>query len=164
MFACAQRNLERFRPWFFWATDAMQLGQFEAYTAEIVAQRDPRRDFVYVLHDGPRFAGTVGLHNIDWINRIVRIGYWLDAAYERRGIMTAAVRAMVTKSFTELDLNRVEIRCAPENAASRAIPTRLGFTEEGTHRQVLALHGGFQDLVMYAMLRSDWHDGGGTAA
>lgn len=51
-----------------------------------------------------------------------------------------------------------EIRCAPENFASRAVPKRLGFTEEGLHRQVLAIHGGFQDLIMYAMLAKDWRE------
>jgi ribosomal-protein-serine acetyltransferase len=53
-------------------------------------------------------------------------------------------------------MNRIEIRCAPDNAPSRAVPERLGFTEEGLHRQVLAIHGGFQDLIMYAMLARDW--------
>jgi ribosomal-protein-serine acetyltransferase len=53
-------------------------------------------------------------------------------------------------------LNRIEIRCAPQNTASRAVPTRLGFIEEGLHRQVLAMRGEFQDLIMYAMLARDW--------
>jgi ribosomal-protein-serine acetyltransferase len=51
---------------------------------------------------------------------------------------------------------RVEIRAAPENARSRAIPERLGFTQEGTLRQVERVDDRYLDNVVYAMLAEDW--------
>jgi hypothetical protein len=51
---------------------------------------------------------------------------------------------------------RVEIRAAPENARSRAIPERLGFTQEGTLRQVECVGDRYLDNVVYAMLAEDW--------
>jgi hypothetical protein len=51
---------------------------------------------------------------------------------------------------------RVEIRAAPENARSRAIPERLGFTQEGTLRQVERVGDRYLDNVVYAMLAEDW--------
>jgi RimJ/RimL family protein N-acetyltransferase len=50
---------------------------------------------------------------------------------------------------------RVEIRAAPENARSRAIPERLGFTQEGTLRQVERVGDRYLDNVVYAMLAED---------
>jgi ribosomal-protein-serine acetyltransferase len=50
---------------------------------------------------------------------------------------------------------RVEIRAAPENARSRAIPGRLGFTQEGTLRQVERVGDRYLDNVVYAMLAED---------
>ena len=70
--------------------------------------------------------------------------------------MTKACRVLVGYAFRELRLNRVEIYCAVENQRSRRIPERLGFTEEGTHRQAEWVHDHFKDLVSYSMLAGEW--------
>lgn len=155
-FECARENLERLRPWFFWADEHMDLAGTERHLAGMERQPDPRTDLPLGFWRGDSFGGSIGLHKIDRQNGIARIGYWIDAGFEGRGIVTRAVKVLVDYAFQELNLNRIEIRCAPQNAASRAIPQRLRFTEEGTQREVLALHGGFQDLIMYAMLARDW--------
>jgi ribosomal-protein-serine acetyltransferase len=78
-----------------------------------------------IVCDG-RIVGAVGFHGIDWDNRSSSIGYWLDAGHQGRGIMTSAVRALVDHALRGWELNRVEIRAAPDNRRSRAIPERLG--------------------------------------
>ncbi|HLI97211.1 MAG TPA: GNAT family N-acetyltransferase [Candidatus Baltobacteraceae bacterium] len=138
------------------ATDRMQLAETQQYLIDVELQPEPALDRPYGIFDGEEFAGSIGLYKIDFGNRISRIGYWIDADHQGKGLITSAARALVDHAFNDLRLNRIEIRCAPENAASRAVPQRLGFTEEGVHRQVLAIHGGFQDLIMYAMLACDW--------
>jgi ribosomal-protein-serine acetyltransferase len=153
---CARKNFARLQPWFSWATDDFSLAGVEIELAEIERQRDPPQEFPYAFWAGDSFGGTIGLYKIDWKNRIARIGYWIDEALEGRGHVTAAARLLVDRAFGELQLNRIEIRCAPDNKPSRAVPMRLGFTEEGMHRQVLALQHGYQDLIMYAMLACDW--------
>jgi ribosomal-protein-serine acetyltransferase len=155
-YACARKNAERLRPWFYWVTDRMDLAETQQYLLDVQAQPDPPPDRPYGFFDRDTFAGSIGLYSIDFVNRIARIGYWIDADYEGKGLVTQGARNLINYAFTELGLNRIEIRCAPQNTASRAVPTRLGFIEEGLHRQVLAMRGEFQDLIMYAMLARDW--------
>jgi ribosomal-protein-serine acetyltransferase len=104
------------------------------------------------------FAGIIGTHLIDRLNRKIEIGYWLGTPFRRRGIMTDACRAVVEYCFRELDLNRVEIRCAAGNQASRAIPARLGFTHEATLKEAQLLYGTYHDLEIWRLLRKDFRD------
>jgi ribosomal-protein-serine acetyltransferase len=154
-YACVLENFERLQPWFSWATPALTLADVETEIAGMDAQPEPKRDLPFAFWNGERFGGSIGLYKIDWENRIARIGYWIDAELEGHGLVSRAARALVDYAFSDLKLNRIEIRCAPQNTASRAVPERLGFTVEGTQRDVLALRGGFQDLIMYAMLARD---------
>lgn len=108
-----------------------------------------------ILHAG-RLVGCVGLHGIHPVNRSTTVGYWLAADAQGRGIATRAVRALVQECFGPMGLHRVEIRVAPDNARSLAIARWLGFTEEGTLRQVERMGEGWLDLVVLSCLAHEW--------
>jgi len=97
---------------------------------------------------------------VDWGNRSTLIGYWLDEGHQGKGVMTAAVRTLVDRALTAWQLNRVEIRIAPENRRSCGIPERLGFCEEGTLRRAQLVNGRYLDNVVYSMLAADWPEPG----
>jgi ribosomal-protein-serine acetyltransferase len=102
-------------------------------------------------------AGTASFHYFHWPTRRTEIGYWLGKEFTGKGIMTRAVKKLVEYGFAELGLNRIEIRCAPANHKSRAIPERLGFAEEGTLRQAGFIHDNILvDLVVYGLLKDEW--------
>ena len=103
-----------------------------------------------------QLAGVIGLHSIDWPNKKTKIGYWLGEPFQGRGFMTKSCRAMINYIFNVLKLNRVEIRCAVMNLKSRAIPERLGFTNEGTIRDAEWLYDHFVDHIVYSLLARDW--------
>ena len=105
------------------------------------------------------FAGGIGLHEVDWENRRTSIGYWLGVRARGRGVMTACVKTLTDFALCDLELNRVEIRCAVENRASRAVPERLGYVQEGTAREDMAVGGRYLDLVIYAALAREWRCG-----
>ena len=48
------------------------------------------------------------------------------------------------------------ICAATDNARSRAIPGRLGFTEEGLMREAGRTGTGYHDLVVYGLLEHEW--------
>jgi ribosomal-protein-serine acetyltransferase len=87
----------------------------------------------------------------------VEIGYWIAQEHQGKGIVTEACRAMITHAFRELDLHRVQIRCATGNIKSCAIPQRLGFAHEGTAREAEMVNDRFIDLHIFGMLKQDWH-------
>lgn len=101
-------------------------------------------------------AGVIGYHGLNGMSKHTSIGYWLGQKYQGHGIMTKACRAFVNYALADLQLNRVEIRCAEKNYRSRAIPERLGFMMEGTIREAEWLCDHYVDHVVYGMLAKDW--------
>ncbi|MFC0189583.1 GNAT family N-acetyltransferase [Fictibacillus aquaticus] len=108
-----------------------------------------------IIYKG-KIAGVAGFHQISWSNRNASIGYWLGEGFQGKGLMTKAVEALVKYAFEGMEMNRVEIRAAVENKKSRAIPERLGFTEEGLIRQSEFLYDHYVDHIVYGMLADEW--------
>lgn len=155
LFALVDGNRKYLRRWLAWVDSTNSVDDIAQFTYE------KRHQFAY--NDGivagiwacGELCGVVGHNHISWTNRACTLGYWLSEDHQGRGIVTRSCRAIIDYSFDELDLNRVEIRCASENAPSRAIPQRLGFTHEGTIRQAEWLYDRFVDHEIYGMLKGD---------
>lgn len=103
-----------------------------------------------------RLAGVIQLHTIDWQNRFADIGYWLGLAFQGRGLMTRAVRAVLDYAFNEYRLRRVVIYCAVHNRRSRAIPERLGFKLERIWPQAERIQGRSVDDAVYDLWDYKW--------
>jgi ribosomal-protein-serine acetyltransferase len=154
--ALVRRDIAHLKPWMPWATERYSVEDAREFIRRNIRQYAEDLGFATLVFVGGRVAGSIGYNQIDWSNRKTDIGYWLGAEFTGRGIMTKCCRALVEHAFRELRLNRVEIYCAVENRRSRRIPERLGFTEEGTHRQAEWVHDHFKDLVSYSMLAREW--------
>ena len=104
-----------------------------------------------------RLAGIIGAANLDWENRSAMVGYLLGESYQGKGLVTGSCRALVDYLFSELKLQRIEIRCAANNPRSCAVPKRLGFSKEGVLRQAQAFDDRFLDIEVYGLLAEDWN-------
>ncbi len=58
--------------------------------------------------------------------------------------------------FEDLNLNRIEATTNLDNAASRRVLAKVGFTEEGILREYRYWGGRFYDLRMYSLLRREY--------
>ena len=119
-------------------------------------QAPENQGFQAAIIDGGRLVGGIGFHRLDWQNRTTTIGYWLAESAQRRGLATAAVSALIDHAFGSWKLNRIEIRAGVGNLRSRAIPERLGFTEEGLLREAELIGGRYIDHVVYGILAREW--------
>jgi len=152
VFAVIDANRDRLRPWMPWVDPTLGPADTRAFIEGVRASEVEDGLGIYV--DG-RFAGGIGLRP-DEVNGDAEIGYWIGAAYEGRGLVTRACRALIDRAFGDLALHRVTIRVAPDNARSRAIPERLGFREEGVLREAGRSADGHHDLVVYGLLDREW--------
>jgi ribosomal-protein-serine acetyltransferase len=154
LYAVVERDRDYLSEWLPWPA-AQTLEDTREFIRTGRRRAEANGGFVAAIVCGGRIAGVIDMHATDQKERSGRIGYWLAADQQGRGTMTRAVRAVVDHAFAS-GLNRVEIRVAPGNARSRAIPKRLGFREERTLQDAERLGDGWVDNVVYAMVAADW--------
>lgn len=157
LFELTDRNREFIREWLPWVDFTKSPEDSKDFIKRSLKQFSENDGFQAGIFYKGELAGCVGYHYFHWAARRTEIGYWLGQDFNGHGIMTRTVRLLTEYGFNVLDLNRVEIRCAPGNAKSRAIPERLGFTNEGTLRDVgFVLDNALSDMVIYRMLAREW--------
>lgn len=123
------RNLEHLRPWMPWASAAPSLAHSTEMTRVGSELWEQGSDFLYVLvaaERPERIVGMFGLHR-----RIgpggIEIGYWIDQEHTGRSLATNGSAALTGAALDLADVERVEIHCDEANAASAAVPRKLGY-------------------------------------
>lgn len=159
LFRLTDQNREHLRPWLPWVDKTLTVEDSALFIQMTLNQYDNNEGFTAGIFHKDQLCGVIGLHPPNWHARHASIGYWLDFAHQGKGIMTRACQRLIQFAFTELGLNRVEIRAVVLNKASRAIPERLGFVLEGVMRQIDMIHGQFVDMAVYSLLLSEWQKG-----
>jgi ribosomal-protein-alanine N-acetyltransferase len=101
--------------------------------------------------------GSITLSNIElgiFLN--ARMGYWVDAELNGRGLATAAVNAVCGYARQRWNLHRVEAGTNVENAASQRVLAKCGFEEIGLSRSHLFVNGRWADSrQFYRILHTD---------
>lgn len=109
--------------------------------------------FAVVDTGSGRLLGGIGL---SWAEDVAEVGYWARADARGKGVTTRAL-VLVTELAFEQGAARVQLRADAENAPSRRVAEKAGFTAEGVLRDV---HwnprlGRRQSWVMYSLLREE---------
>jgi ribosomal-protein-serine acetyltransferase len=162
LFAVTDGNRTHLLRWLPWVDATRTPNYSSLFIRHAIEEQASLRAVHCAITFRNRIIGVIAFNSIDHFHRASTIGYWLAQDHTGHGYMTAAVRALIQFGFDHLNLNRVEIRIAPENRASGAVCTRLRFRYEGVLREAEWLGDRFVDLEIYSLLRSEWmHPAGG---
>ncbi|WP_441249180.1 GNAT family N-acetyltransferase [Kitasatospora sp. McL0602] len=152
-------NLERLARWEPWALGENGLADTAAFMkARSHDWLDGKMLPVLIgvaAEGGWQLVGSAGV-SIDAGARSAVVGYWIDAAFEGHGLVSRTVGALLDRCFGPLGLERVGLYTETANTRSRALATRLGFTEEGVLRGAIAFPGERRDQVVYGILAEEW--------
>ncbi len=131
------------------------LADAEAYIGDCLAA-DERDTLCRAIEIDGMAAGSVGLfRGKDIYRRCAELGYWLAEEYWGRGVMTGAVRQLCAEGFAKWDIERIYAEPFADNAGSRRVLEKAGFTLEGTMRRGAYKNGAYRDWCMYALLRGE---------
>jgi RimJ/RimL family protein N-acetyltransferase len=134
---------------------------FQAFMADISNRGDYYPQFMNSEHDvrayfqehgyWTRDNGTLLIINaaeaiIGQIEFFKPVGYWnayeigyilFDPSERGKGITTEATQLLTRYLFETRHINRIQLQIFPDNAASRRVAEKCGFTREGTARVVV---------------------------
>lgn len=155
LLAVVNRNRVRLRKWLSWVDHHRDFESIQAMIA--MTHRDFERERALRLgirHRGA-LVGIAALQRVDAVNRSASLGYWIDEEHQGMGLVTAAAAALSRYGMETLQLGRVEIAAATDNARSIAVARTLGFQLEGVLRCREWLYDHYVDHVVYSLTVRD---------
>jgi RimJ/RimL family protein N-acetyltransferase len=126
----------------WWITEGAPRTVAEGGSVHVIA--DPRTDAL---------LGVVGLNQV--FEATAYIGYWVAPWARRRGVATAATRALARHAFAH-GVQRLALTTDPANTASQRVAIAAGFTREGVARAGGPSRlGGREDRIVWSRLPQD---------
>ena len=100
--------------------------------------------------------GDIAAMSIKEATQAASIGYCIGQRWWHRGYMSEALGAVVDFLFGQVGLNRIEAYHDLDNPHSGAVMQKCGMVYEGTLRQAARGNRGIVDVMVRAILKSDW--------
>jgi len=101
-------------------------------------------------------VGGIGIHPLeDVYRRTAEIGYWISPSFQGKGIVSDAVRALVSFVFEKTDIIRIQAGVFQGNLPSIRVLEKNGFSHEATHKHAIFKNGQLLDECLYVIFRTD---------
>jgi RimJ/RimL family protein N-acetyltransferase len=143
-----------------WLPFPKEYGGIEAksWCTEMAAER---RDsgagdhYGVVRREDGALVGCLWTKRTDWVSRVTEIAYAVAPVARGYGVAAEAVDALAIALLLEHSFQRVELRVAPGNVASRRVAEKAGFTYDGLLRNAGHVHSGRVDLEVWSLVAAD---------
>lgn len=130
-----------------------------AFIAASIENQNKKENYYFYIRDQKSndLIGYVCIKNINLNISKCELAYFVDAVFERRGIITKAVGDIISFCFKELQMNKVFICTSTVNKASQSIAMKHGFVQEGILREEFKNgEGVLEDIIYFGLLKSDY--------
>ncbi len=115
-----------------------------------------RKQINYAIVVDGQAVGGIGISVKDDVyEKSAELGYWLAEEFWRKGIMSRAVQMICKEVFGIFDIVRIFAEPFADNAGSRGVLEKAGFTYEGTMRNGVFKNGEIHSYCMYSILREE---------
>jgi [ribosomal protein S5]-alanine N-acetyltransferase len=109
---------------------------------------------IFAIDINGEAVGGIGIHPLDDIHRKnAELGYWLAEPFWGNGIITNAIKEMVTYAFQTFDIDRIFAIPFATNIGSQKVLQKAGFVLEATFEKTIFKNGEYLDEMVYAIRR-----------
>jgi diamine N-acetyltransferase len=129
----------------------------EAKWLESIAITNHREKVFAVETLDQQLIGSVGLHNINWVERKAELGIMIgEPRFWGQGYGSDAVREMLRIAFEKMNLNRVYLRVFENNSRAIRAYEKCGFQREGLLREDHYVGGRYSNTFIMAVLKREY--------
>ncbi|MFC7098266.1 GNAT family N-acetyltransferase [Halobaculum marinum] len=103
-------------------------------------------------------VGVVGLDHVNETFGSVEVGYQFAPAHWGEGYATDAVETLCEYAFQQRRFHKVLAYVFETNPASARVLEKVGFRDEGRHREEAYVDGEYVDMLAFGLLEGEWRD------
>ncbi|MGB5952173.1 MAG: GNAT family protein [Ornithinimicrobium sp.] len=129
--------------------------RFDVRHSEGLASGGSSDNVSFVIDVDGAAVGSASLFGYDPLVQHAEAGISLVPAVRGQGIGTVAIRHLVDFGFVRRNLRRIHLQAIASNAAAIRAYQKAGFVIEGRQRQHAWVRGGYEDIVLMGILRSE---------
>ena len=135
---------------------------FEKYLKVVNESIDDGKQFTFSIFNKATgsFIGSTSIFNIDEKNKKLEIGWtWINSKYWGSKINIECKYFLIDYLFTELDIQRIELRTRESNIRSQKAIEKIGATKEAIIRfDRINEDGSFRNTILYSFVRPEWEE------
>jgi RimJ/RimL family protein N-acetyltransferase len=134
-------------------------GGMQRLVRELLERRARGTDFPFAMIDlkSGNAVGTTRYMEMQPENRVLEIGTWIGANFQREGINLESKYLMLKHAFGPLNAMRVQFKIDHRNFGSIDAIERIKAFKEGIARNHIILHDGTpRSSVIYSILDTEW--------
>jgi ribosomal-protein-alanine N-acetyltransferase len=108
-----------------------------------------------IRREDDQLVGCVWTKRTDWPARSTEVSFAVSPEARGYGFAAEAVDGLAIELIMRHDFQRIEMRVASGNTASRRVAEKAGFSYEGLLRNAGHVHSGRVDLQMWSLVAAD---------
>ena len=126
IFDLIDTNRSHLQNWLDWVERTHSVDDTKAYCSLALEQCSQGKSLVVGIWHHSRFAGIVGLEDINTFAGTAEIGYWLGEEFEGHSLVTNTCRAIIAHAFGTLGVESPANPCSTPQHAKPGNPTAFG--------------------------------------
>jgi RimJ/RimL family protein N-acetyltransferase len=137
------------------APSPLTRASFDAGVARSDAEDGSETTVSFVVDVDGTAVGRASLFDFNRFVGHAEAGIALLPEAQGRGIGTSAIRELVRFGFVRCNLRRIHLQTIASNAAALRAYEKAGFVVEGRLREHAWVRGGYEDIVLMGILRTE---------
>jgi [ribosomal protein S5]-alanine N-acetyltransferase len=108
-------------------------------------------EYKNILESKLPLVGTIGIKDIDYVNKKANIGYWIGKQYQGKGIATESIKLVVNYAFDVLKLKEISAYVFHDNNPSIRVLEKNGFVKTSDVNEYHPLSNRCRNSLIYTL-------------